>query len=172
MRTLFFLLLFTTAAAASDVRSLKLATGELLVHPFNGGVPLPAESKWTVCQGAGPAFVPEGTQFRMNWSIILKPKGSPAQLRGLVRVAVQEVAGAKAIQIFDGPAEVTDKGLTIVAPEHIVSREHYPWLYSSEPTLLVLRVSLFKAAEQDKLLQPVLIGTDVKRQLKAGGYLQ
>jgi hypothetical protein len=108
----------------------------------------------------------------MNWSIILKPKGLPAQLRGIVRVSVQEVAGAKAIQIFDGPAEVTDRGLTIVAPEHIVSREHYPWLYSSEPTLLVLRVSLFKAAEQDKILQPVLIGTDVKRQLKAGGYLQ
>jgi len=52
-----------------------------------------------------------------------------------------------------------------------VSREHYPWLYSSEPTLLVLRVTLFKSAEQDKVLQPVLIGTDVKRKLKDGGYL-
>jgi hypothetical protein len=78
MRTLFCLLLLTTVAAAADVRSLKLATGELLVHPFEGGVPLPAESRWTVCQGAGPAFVPEGGQLRMNWSIILKPKGSPA----------------------------------------------------------------------------------------------
>jgi len=73
---------------------------------------------------------------------------------------------------FDGPAEVTDKGITIVAPERIVSREHYPWLYSSEPTLLVLRVTLFKSAEQDKVLQPVLIGTDVKRKLKDGGYLR
>jgi hypothetical protein len=172
MRTLVCLLLLTTVAAAADVRSLKLATGELLVHPFERGVPLPAESKWTVCQGAGPAFVPEGGQYRLNWSIILKPRGSPAQLRGITRVTVQEVVGAKAMQIFDGPAEVTDKGITIIAPEHIVSRERYPWLYSSEPTLLVLRVSLFKAGEQDKLLQPVLIGTDVKRKLKDGGYLQ
>ena len=108
----------------------------------------------------------------MNWSIILKAKGPPAQLRDIVRVTVQEVLGTKALQIFDGSPEVTDKGLTIVAPAHIVSREHYPWLYSLEPTLLVLRVSLFKAAEQDKVLQPVLIGTDVKGQLKAGGYLQ
>src|SRR5262245_6227436 len=151
MRTLLFLLLFTSAAAAADVRPLKLATGELLVHPFNGGVPLPAESRWTVAQGAGPAFVPEGGQFRLNWSVILKPRGSPAQLRGITRVTMQEVSGAKAVQIFDGPAEVTDKGIVIMAPEHLVARERYPWLYSTEPTLLVLRVSLFKAGEQDTL---------------------
>ena len=87
-------------------------------------------------------------------------------------VTVQEVSGTKALQIFDGSPEVTDKGPTIVAPAHIVLREHYPWLYSSQPTPLVLRVSLFKAAEQDKVLQPVLIGTDVKGQLKAGDWLQ
>jgi hypothetical protein len=171
MRTLLCLLLFTTVAAAADVRPLKLATGELLVHAFEGGVPLPSESKWTRCQGAGPAFVPEGAQFRLNWSIILKSKGAPAQLRGIDRVSVQEVSGAKAIQIFDGPAEVTDKGLVVLAPEHIVSHERYPWLYSPHSTLLVLRVTLFRNGEQDELLQPVLIGADVKRKLKDGGYL-
>ena len=61
--------------------------------------------------------------------------------------------------------------LVVAAPAQIVSREHYPWLYYAEPTLLVFRVILFKAAEQDKLLQPVLIGTGIKQQLKAGGYL-
>src|SRR5262245_48060215 len=99
MRALFCLLLCTTVALAADIRSLKLATGELLVHPFKDGVPLPAQSKWTVCQGAGPAFVPEGSQYRMNWSIILKPKGSPAQLRGIIRVSLKEVAGATEINI-------------------------------------------------------------------------
>jgi len=89
-----------------------------------------------------------------------------------VGVTVQEVSGTKALQIFDGSPEVTDKGLTVVAPARIVLRELYPWLYSSQPTLLVLRVSLFKAAEQDKVLQSVLIGRDVKGQLKAGDYLQ
>src|SRR5262245_50341570 len=172
MRILICLLLFTTAAMAADVRPLKLATGELLVHAFDGRVPLPAESRWTRCQGAGPAFVPEGAQFRLNWSIILKSKGAPAQLRGIDRMSVQEVSGAKAIQIFDGRAEVTDNGLVILAPEHIVSRDHYPWLYSPEATLLVLRVTLFRDGEQDKLLQPVLIGADVKRKLRDGGYLQ
>ena len=100
MRVLLFLLLFASAATAADVRPLKLATGELLVHPFEGDVPLPAESKWTKCQGAGPAFVPEGGQYRLNWSVILKPRGSPAQLRGITRVTVQEVVGTKAVQIL------------------------------------------------------------------------
>ena len=134
-------------------------------------MPLPAESKWTLCQGAGPAFVPERKQHRINWNVVLKAKGSPAQLRDVVRVTVQEVSGATAVPIFDGPPKATDTGLFILAPEHIVSREQYPWLYSSEPTLLVFRVTLFKAAEQDKLLQPVLIGTAIKQQLRAGGYL-
>jgi len=57
----------------------------------------------------------------MNWSIILKAKGPPAQLRDIVRVTVQEVLGTKALQIFDGSPEVTDMGLTIVAPAHRVA---------------------------------------------------
>ena len=171
MRTLFCLLALTTLAAAAEVRSLKLATGELLVHTFDGGIPLPAESKWAVSQGAGPAFVPEGKQHRINWSVVLKAKGAPAQLRDVVRVAVQEVSGAAAVPIFDGQPQSTDNGLMILAPENVVSRENYPWLYSLEPTLLVFRVTLFKAEDQDKLLQPVLIGTQIKRQLRDGGYL-
>jgi hypothetical protein len=58
----------------------------------------------------------------------------------------------------------------IIAPENIVSRENYPWLYSPESTLVVLRVTLYTAnGEQDKLLQPVLIGTEGKRNLRAHG---
>ena len=124
-----------------------------------------------VGSGAGPSFVPEGRQHRVSWDFILKPKGSPAQLRDVVRVTVQEVAGATAVELFDGAPTVTNERLVIIAPAQIVSREHYPWLYSPEPTLLVFRVTLFKTAEQDKRLQPVLIGTQIKRQLKAGGYL-
>jgi hypothetical protein len=30
---------------------------------------------------------------------------------------------------------------------------------------------LFKAGQQDKLLQPVVIGTEIKQKLKDGGYL-
>jgi hypothetical protein len=84
---------------------------------------------------------------------------------------MQEVAGPRAVLLFDGQPKPTDNGLIILAPAHIVSREHYPWLYSSEPTLFVLRVLLFKAGQQDKLLQPVVIGTEIKQKLKDGGYL-
>jgi hypothetical protein len=84
---------------------------------------------------------------------------------------MQEVAGPTAVSLFDGQPKATDNGLIILAPEHIVSREHYPWLYLSEPTLFVLRVLLFKAGQQDKLLQPVIIGTEIKQKLKDGGYL-
>jgi hypothetical protein len=171
MKTLICLLAFIAFVAAAEVRSIKVATGELLVHPFNGGVPLPAESEWSLCQGAGPAFVPEDGRYRINWNVILKAKGSVAQLRDVARATMQEVAGPTAVPLFDGQPKATDNGIIILAPEHIVSREHYPWLYSSEPTLLVLRVLLFKAGQQDKLLQPVVIGTEIKRKLKEGGYL-
>jgi hypothetical protein len=58
----------------------------------------------------------------------------------------------------------------IIAPENIVSRENYPWLYTPDNTLVVLRVTLHTAdGEQDKLLQPVVIGTVGKRNLRAQG---
>jgi hypothetical protein len=171
MKTLFFLLAFTTFAAAADVRTIEVATGELLVHPFTSGVPLPAESKWTVCQGAGPSFVPENGKHRLSWDVILKAR-SPGQLRGVGRATVQEVSGATAIPLFDGAPKATEQGgLVIVAPAQIVSRESYPWLYAPGPTLLIFRVILFKGTEQDKLLQPVLIGAEIKRKLRDGGYL-
>jgi hypothetical protein len=172
MRTLVWLLAFMTCAAAAEVRTLKLATGEVLVHPFEGGVPLPAESKWSTCQGAGPAFVPEAGGNRLNWNVILKAKGSPSLLRDINRSTVQEVSGATAVPIFDDAPKPTDTGgLIILAPAQIVSRENYPWLYTPEPTLFVFRVLLFKGAQQDKLLQPVVIGTQAKQKLKEGGYL-
>ena len=80
-------------------------------------------------------------------------------------------AGPSAVLFFDGQPKPTDDGLIILAPAQTVSREHYPWLYSSEPTLFVLRVLLFKVGQQDKLLQPVVIGTEIKQKLKDGGYL-
>jgi hypothetical protein len=173
MKTLFFLLALTTLAAAADVKSFKLATGELLVHAFEGGIPLPSDSKWSKCTGAGPSFVPEGGRYRINWNVFLDPKSSPAQLRDVVRVTAQEVSGKTAIPIFDGAPRTTDKGgLIVIAPAEIVSRENYPWLYKPDSTLFIFRVILFKAKEQDKLLQPVLIGAAVKQQLKKKGLLR
>ena len=171
MKTLICLLFFIAFVAAAEVRSIKLATGELLVHPFNDGVPLPAESEWSLCQGAGPALVPEDGRYRLNWNVILKAKGASGRLRDVVRATMQEVAGPSAVLFFDGQPKPTDDGLIILAPAQTVSRVHYPWLYSSEPTLFVLRVLLFKAGQQDKLLQPVVIGTEIKQKLKDGGYL-
>jgi hypothetical protein len=87
-----------------------------------------------------------------------------------VRVSVQEVSGAVAVPLYDGPPGATDGGLMVIARGSIASRENYPWLYKPEATLVVLRVTLHTAnGEQDKLLQPVLIGTGVKRNLRAHG---
>ena len=84
---------------------------------------------------------------------------------------MQEV-GPTAVPIFDDAPKLTDSsGLIILAPAQVVSREHYLWLYTPEPTLLVFRVLLFKGRQQDKLLQPVVIGTQIKQKLKEGGYL-
>jgi len=159
--------------AAADVRPFKLATGELLAHAFKDGVPLPAGSKWVVCTGAGPAIVPEDQGYRLNWVVHLKARGPLARLGDISRVTLQEVSGKTAVQLFDGRPEVKDDRLLILAPAQIVSREHYPWLYSSEATLLVLRATLHGAAgEQDLLVQPVLIGSESKQTLRASGYVR
>jgi hypothetical protein len=171
MRTLFFLLALATQAAAAEIKTFKLATGEVLVHAFEKGIPLPSDSKWAVCTGAGPVISPKGKETRISWSVFLKPKGAPAQLRDLARATVQEVSGTKAVAVYDGRPETTDAGLMMLSAEQVVSREQFPWLYTTEPSLFVFRVILFKGKEQDKLLQPVLIGADVKKKLKDGGYL-
>ena len=159
-----------SAATANEIKPLKLATGELLVHAFKDGMPLPSESKWMLCSGAGPSFFPEGGGYRLNWVVHLKDKGALAKAREIVRVRVQEVSGAVAVPLYDGPPQAAESGLMIIAPENIVSRENYPWLYTPESTLVVLRVTLHTAdGEQDKLLQPVLIGNVGKRNLRAQG---
>lgn len=170
MRMAVVLMLLPPFAAATELRSLKVATGELVVHPFEGDVPVPAESRWSVCQGAGPAFVPEGKGHRLNWNVMLKARGP--LLGSVTRVTLEDVSGATAMPLFDGPPQPTsDGGLLVVAPGEIVSRASYPWLYAQGPTLLVLRVTLHMAQDHDKLFQPVLIGADVKRKLRDGGYL-
>jgi hypothetical protein len=137
MRTLVWLLAFMTCAAAAEVRTLKLATGEVLVHPFEGGVPLPAESKWSICQGAGPAFVPEAGGTRLNWNVILKAKGSPPLLRDINRATVQEVSGTTAVPIFDDAPKPTDTGgLIILAPAQIVSGNTIPGFTRQSPPSL------------------------------------
>jgi hypothetical protein len=170
------LLLLTAPAAASEIKTFKLATGEVLVHAFKDGIPLPSDSKWAVCTGAGPSFVPEGKgeskRYKVDWNIFLKARGSPASLRDVARVTLEEVSGKSAIAFYDGPLPQANGDIHIVtAPGKFVSRDDYPWLYSPESTLFVFRVMLFKGKEQDKLFQPVLIGASAKRQIKDAGVL-
>jgi hypothetical protein len=133
-------------------------------------MPLPSESKWMLATGAGPSFFPEGGRYRLNWVVHLKDKRAAGEARAIARVGVQEVSGSVAVPLYDGPPETTAKGLMIIVPENIASRENYPWLAAPGDTLLVLRVTLHGAnGEQDLLLQPVLIGAVAKRSLRAAG---
>jgi hypothetical protein len=101
----------------------------------------------------------------------LRSKGSA--LRDVTAVKLQEVSGSEALTLFAGTAKQTQDGLTIYAPGEPVARSAYPWLYSPDRTILVLRVELERPGEKpDVLLQPVLIGPDVKKQLLDRGYLR
>ena len=86
---------------------------------------------------------------------------------------MQEVSGKEALTLFTGTPKPTKDGLMIYAPGELVTRSAYPWLYEPERTILVIRVELERPGEKpDVLLQPVLIGPDVKKQLQAAGYLR
>jgi hypothetical protein len=160
-----------TAAPQSNVQVFKLATGETLAFPFQSGIPTPSESAWAFCRGAGPAFAPDGKDIRLNWVIDLRSKRSA--LRDVTAVKMQEVSGKEVLTLFTGTPKPTKDGLMIYAPGEIVTRSAYPWLYEPERTILVIRVELERPGEKpDVLLQPVLIGPDVKKQLQAAGYLR
>jgi hypothetical protein len=159
------------AVPQRDVQVFKLATGETLSFPFQGGIPVPSESAWAFCRGAGPAFTPDGKDIRLNWVVDLRSKRSA--LRDVSSAKVQEVSGNTAVTLFTGAPKVTKDGLMIYAPGELVTRAAYPWLYSPDRTILVFRVELERPGEKpDVLLQPVLIGPDVKKQLQDGGYLR
>jgi hypothetical protein len=168
-----FLCCATVGLAGTEVKTFTLATGEILVFPFEDGVPTPSESTWSTCQGAGPMFEPEGNRIRLSWVVILKAKGPATVLRSVSRVTLQEVSGKTAINLFSGKPEQTEDGLIISAPAELVTRASYPWLYSAGPTIFVLRVQLERpGTKPDVLMQPVLIGADVKKQIKDRGYLR
>jgi hypothetical protein len=158
-------------APQRDVQVFTLATGEALSFPFQGGIPMPSESAWAFCRGAGPAFTPDEKGIRLNWVIDLRSKRSA--LRDVVSAKVQEVSGKEAVTLFTGAPKATKDGLMIYAPGELVTRSAYPWLYTTDRTILVVRVELERPGDKpDVLLQPVLIGPDVKKQLKDGGYLR
>jgi hypothetical protein len=161
----------SAAAPQRNVQVFKLATGEVLAFPFKSGIPIPSESAWAFCLSAGPAFRPEGKDIRLRWVVGLRSKRSA--LRDVVGVKLQEVSGNEAVTLFAGEPKKTPDGLIIDAPGELVTRLAYPWLYSPDRTILVLRVELERPGEKpDVLLQPVLIGPDVKKQLQAGGLLR
>jgi hypothetical protein len=161
----------SVTAPQRDVQVFKLATGEVLAFPFKGGIPIPSESAWAFCRAAGPAFTPEGKDIRLNWVVDLRSKRSA--LREVIGVKLQEVSGNEVLTLFAGAPKMTPDGLMIYAPGEPVTRSAYPWLYSPDRTILVLRAELERRGEKsDVLLQPVLIGPEVKKQLQDGGYLR
>jgi hypothetical protein len=159
------------AAPPGEVKVFKLATGEILAFPFEGGIPKTSESAWATCSSAGPAIKPEGDGFRLYWVVGLKSKGSA--LQDVVSVKLQEVSGNEAVTLFTGPMKADAYGLIINAPAELITRSTYPWLYSRDRTILVFRVELERPGEKpDVLIQPVLIGKDVKKQLQDKGYVR
>jgi hypothetical protein len=173
MLTFLLLIASFNAYAQTEVKTFKLATGELLVFKFKGGIPEPSNSILATTRGAGPAIVPEGAGFRLNWVLDLGPRTSLATLANVARVVLQEVSGKQPIELFSGAPERADDGLLIIAPGELVSRQSYPWLYTADGTIFVFRAELTRpGAKPDILLQPVLIGPEVKKQLRDGGYLR
>ena len=159
------------AHAGTEVKIFTLATGEVLAFPFENGIPKPSQSAWATCSGAGPSIQPENNGYRLAWVVNLAAK-TPGGLKGLSRAIVQEVSGKKAVQLFSGKPETTEKGILIIAPAELITRFQYPWLYTADRTILILRVQLERSgAKPDVLIQPVLIGPEVKQQLKDRGYL-
>jgi hypothetical protein len=151
---------------ASEIRTLKLAGNTLLVHPFEGDVPLPWESDWSVCTSAGPAFVPEDKSIRVHWIVFLEPKAGRSELWNVESVLMDEVSGESEVSLFRGAPLRREGSLMIDAPGQLLAREIHGWAYDPKPSLFVLRLRLIaKSGKEDLVMQPVYLGTEVKQQL-------
>lgn len=152
--------------AASEIRTLKLAGNALLVHPFEGDVPLPWESDWSVCASAGPAFIPEGTSLRVHWVVFLEPRAGRTELWDVQSVVMDEVSGQAEVPLFKGAPLRREGSLMIDAPGQLLTRETHVWAFDPKPSLFVLRLRLIaRSGKEDLVMQPVYLGTEVKRQL-------
>ena len=158
------------AATADEIRPLKLATGEVLVHAFRDGMPLPSESRWMLCSAAGPSFVPEGGRYRLDWVVQLKDKGGLAKAREVSGCACRKCLGQSRcrymtdLQRRSTAASWSARGAALrpvrITPGSTHRRPRF-WCCVSRSTP--------PDGEQDKLVQPVLIGTEGKRNLRAHG---
>lgn len=138
------------------------------IHVFKDGVPLPAESTSAVVASAGPIFLPEQEAVLLAWAVVLDPKKADSSLRAFSRVTVEDVSGASAVILVDGPPEFPKESDRLVARSSgkRFTKAEFPWMFVDAPTTVILRITLI-GLEEETLLQPVVIGEVAKRQVIA-----
>ncbi|HEX9163173.1 MAG TPA: hypothetical protein VF980_15820 [Thermoanaerobaculia bacterium] len=154
------------------LRRLSISGGRFAIRAFVEDVPIPAEGELATVLDAGPAFIRDGDHVRLKWIAHLAPN-SPAAFSNVKRVKLEDVSGKEAVVLAESEFRRPTTEATIEGTAHAVTPQNYPWLYSSEATILVLRITLYQSTgSPEVLIQPVLIGAVVKRKLRSAGYLQ
>ncbi len=133
-------------------------------HYFEGGVPGPAESASATVTSAGPAFIPRESGLVLRWIFSLKPRDSQQFLEGVVRVSVEDVTGQGVIPVIESAPQFKNGQLFATSGETPFSREAFPWMFTNDRTLFVFRIRL-DGDGSETLLQPVLVGPEVKQQV-------
>ena len=78
---------------------------------------------------------------------------------------VEDITGDSAALIADAAPDRTDGNLTVVTNGDSLTPESYPWVFTTEPNMVVLRISLIsKRGETEILLQPVIVQPVFKQQ--------
>jgi hypothetical protein len=145
-------------------REVSALGGKLkFFHVFHDDIPLPAISPSAKVASAGPAFFPKPGGTALGWVVLLEPRTAKS-LRRVTRVQVEDVSGPVAKPLIDSSPQFEKEALIVGSEETPFSRASFPWMFSDHATLFILRITLH--GERDEvLLQPVLIGTSVKRQV-------
>lgn len=134
------------------------------IHVFKDDVPVPAHSDSVQVASAGPIFVPASGSIGLRWLVIIEPRGSGSSLSKVARVEVEDISGDAPLPLIDSPADLREGSLFAQSPATPFTRSAFPWMFTDTPSLFVLRITLH--GEKDEvLLQPVLIGTEVKQRV-------
>lgn len=134
------------------------------LHPVEDGWPLPAESESAVATFAGPGAVPVADDLLLAWRFELEPRGK-SQLGRFSRLMVEDITGDEAVVLADGVPERSGSNLTLVTDGEPLTSKSFPWMFTTDPNTLVLRITLSSEhGSQEVLMQPVVIQPSFKMQ--------
>lgn len=129
----------------------KIAGGEIVKCPTTDGGPLPAEFGSYKMEDAGPIIEKDSDGKRMfmvfTFGMSVKQNAEPNHIK------VEDVTDDNALTIVDDTSPKPENGYWKAnADPVLITRESVPWLYDTEPTIKIFRITIEDKNSPEKII--------------------